>query len=493
MGLTIDASAITTISAAESTSGWTGPTLSQEDEIIKQGTYGLNSIVRNNGTQEYYNVTNQDYSNQHLRLWVSTGVYGKFNSSGLTGLRFFVDDGSNTAYWNIADKTTYQGGWINIVVDSANPDSGSATMTSIDDIGIEFGLTSSSKRVINTYVDYLRYGDGYVLYGTSWDFDDVVILDIASGYGITVLYEGVYFLYGDLQIGRSSEQTTFSENGSVLSFVDAPVASDLYGITIIGQSSSTFEFKGCVITSPVDKFYLDFDDTGITDLIFNGNTVQGASTSHFRANASQCEALANTFDGCGVIHPQGCKFEKNNISNTTTTGTDGSVYITDTASWTNLKDCTFSSYNGKYAIHIPASVTGTIAFNGLLFDGSGTDVYWAGTAGTLTINLSGGSDASSYSSGGGTVTFASSNTFTLTGLIDNTEVRIYTSDLATELYGIENSSGGSVIYNYSGTYSDVVVVINNVDYEPIRLIVDLGSTNSTIPIQQRFDRNYKNP
>lgn len=83
--------------------------------------------------------------------------------------------------------------------------------------------------------------------------------------------------------------------------------------------------------------------------------------------------------------------------------------------------------------------------------------------------------------------------YEFTGLIDNTEVRIYTSDLSTELFGIENTIGGVATYNYTSIEVDAVAMIHNVAYETIRLTIQLNRINSSVPVQQRFDRNYNNP
>ena len=501
MALTIDASSLVTISGADSTSGWSGPTLSTEDEITKENSLSLSSIVRNNGQQEYYTVSSQNYSSQHLRLWVSTGVYSKMVTTGKTGLRFYVEDTSNSgAFWNIADKSTYQGGWINIVVDTANPDSGSANMSAIDELGIVFGLTSSSKRVINTYVDYLRYGDGYTMYGTSWGFAEVSTADASSGFGIVNLYEGIYFTTGSLQIGRASEQTTFTENGSVISFVDAPVAATLFGITIIGHASSTFDFTGCVISSAGPKFYLDFDDTSIADLNFQGNTVQNANNINLRSSNTACIVNGNTFDTCDVIYINGCEFENNAINSTTET-TYGSIHVTSATDIAYAKNLSFNSYGSNYAIYVDAGVT-AITLDNYQFDnpdgaGSNYALYWAGTSGTLIVTAQNGTNltsAGSTAASGGTVDVQVSATISLTGLVDNTEVRFYTSDLSTELYGEENSLGGTVSYTYSSTANDVIIQIYSIGYDTIRLTgINLNGINASIPIQQKVDRWYKNP
>ena len=85
---------------------------------------------------------------------------------------------------------------------------------------------------------------------------------------------------------------------------------------------------------------------------------------------------------------------------------------------------------------------------------------------------------------------------TLTGLKTNTEVRIYTAGTTTELGGVENS-GTSFQYEYQHdrvTDPVVDIVIHSLGYEYIKLKnVVLGINDSSIPIQQRIDRNFSNP
>ncbi len=79
--------------------------------------------------------------------------------------------------------------------------------------------------------------------------------------------------------------------------------------------------------------------------------------------------------------------------------------------------------------------------------------------------------------------------FSLSGLKENTEIRIYKEDDMTELAGLEDS-GTSYTYNYNWTEDiDTIIVIHNIDYDTIRLNVSLTMDNTTLPIQQRFDRN----
>ena len=84
--------------------------------------------------------------------------------------------------------------------------------------------------------------------------------------------------------------------------------------------------------------------------------------------------------------------------------------------------------------------------------------------------------------------------FTLTGLIAGTEVRIFNSDTNEEIDGVESSSA---TFSYTYVYTSdipIFVVVFNLNYKDIRLTgLTLSNGNQSIPIQQQFDRNYLNP
>ena len=82
--------------------------------------------------------------------------------------------------------------------------------------------------------------------------------------------------------------------------------------------------------------------------------------------------------------------------------------------------------------------------------------------------------------------------FSMTGLVANSEIRVYKEDDMSEVAGVEDS-GESYTYNYNWTEdTPVVVVVYGVGYDPIRLHLTLSSKDNSIPIQQRKDRWYKN-
>jgi hypothetical protein len=92
---------------------------------------------------------------------------------------------------------------------------------------------------------------------------------------------------------------------------------------------------------------------------------------------------------------------------------------------------------------------------------------------------------------------------TLTGLKDNTEVRVYdqTAPIPNDLAGVENATTGTVdnrSFSFSLSSGTVVdIAIFNQDYilPPNNRIEDytVPGNDASIPISQVRDRNYRNP
>lgn len=133
-------------------------------------------------------------------------------------------------------------------------------------------------------------------------------------------------------------------------------------------------------------------------------------------------------------------------------------------------------------------------FDNITFD-ENTSVHleWRG-AGTLTVtNLNGANlDVNkTFARRGGSVTVVNPANLTLTGLQNPSEVRVYEAGTTTEVAGQENVTTGE----FSATIqtSSVDIVIASVTFQNIRLLAVDTSNDISLPIQQRFDRNYENP
>ena len=136
--------------------------------------------------------------------------------------------------------------------------------------------------------------------------------------------------------------------------------------------------------------------------------------------------------------------------------------------------------------------TGDITFDNVTFSGNTTkDIYFSATTGT--INLTTNTAGITYDSAGATINIiAPTTTLTVTGIADNTEVRVYKESDDTELIGIENSTGGSFSADCSYV-GNIYIVVHHLDYQYIRIEYTLAGINAIIPVQQQADSTYRNP
>lgn len=83
--------------------------------------------------------------------------------------------------------------------------------------------------------------------------------------------------------------------------------------------------------------------------------------------------------------------------------------------------------------------------------------------------------------------------FTLTGLKNPTEVRVFTAGTTAELAGQENITSGTFSWAYDpDTVTAVDVAILALGYQNTRLLAIPTTGNVSIPVQQQIDRQYNN-
>jgi hypothetical protein len=130
---------------------------------------------------------------------------------------------------------------------------------------------------------------------------------------------------------------------------------------------------------------------------------------------------------------------------------------------------------------------------------SGRAAIYNSSGGNVVINVGGsGTTPTIRNAVGSTTTVNNTKNVTLTGLRDLTEVRVFSAGTTTELAGIEDATDGSAgnrSFTFSlagGTVVDIRII--NKQYEYLKLTSYTVPTSDTeVPIQQRFDRNYRNP
>lgn len=135
----------------------------------------------------------------------------------------------------------------------------------------------------------------------------------------------------------------------------------------------------------------------------------------------------------------------------------------------------------------------TITANDVFFsNGISLFLEWRGP-GELTLINKGTSNFKDAkviaTSNTGSVVIIDAPVLTLTGLQPNSEIRVYDSSTGQELAGIEDSV---TTFTAALTNPVVDVVIHNIQYKYLR-IDNVGlATDVSLPIQQIFDRNYRN-
>jgi hypothetical protein len=164
-------------------------------------------------------------------------------------------------------------------------------------------------------------------------------------------------------------------------------------------------------------------------------------------------------------------------------------------SWHTAQD-SFSLGGGVHNLAWPAMVvpsgTSFETVRGTLFGSAG-----ASLKGVRVVNGSGDAItgfARMQSDDGTYYSPPVSASFILTGLQQNTEVRVYRTSDMSELAGSEDIDTGTFQYDYVWA-SDipVTVVIVSLAYQDLLFTTTLTAAGTSIPVSQQFDRQYNNP
>lgn len=411
----------TTIDDAELTTGWTTFT-TQDGDIKKQGTYANSGILRTDLSTGYYDIVTdsgsaQNMTGRHVRVWIQFTAINKLDTEAGSGMEFFMYDGTNTAYWVAFGSDTYFGGWKNFVLNcDLSPESGSFDKTIVRRWGFRFNRTAAPANVINTYVDYIRYGDGYYATGgTSGDeisLDSIRTVDIASGYGIIDRSEGVYYGYGALTIGNGATTTYFEMLNEVLVFVSAKVATGLYKIVGAG-SGCNINIQNSVMRSSgstdTTRFIFDMDDTNLATFTMNGSLLMRAGECRFKSGQ---DVSGNTFVDCGQILAAGADLTGSSVkSYAGAANTSCLIWDVNTDCDGYLDDMSFEKgTNAHHAIEFGTTSPTSLTLRGVSFSGfnasnsqNDSALHVKRTTGTVTISVIGCSGDITYKSEGATV------------------------------------------------------------------------------------------
>jgi hypothetical protein len=265
-----------------------------------------------------------------------------------------------------------------------------------------------------------------------------------------------------------------------------------------GTGADATGAQGLIITaeSTAVRWAMDFDDPDLDSIgLYGCQFIHGGT---FQLDDAAVDLASCLFLDCTQAQVSNATIVRASVVDANTA--DGTAFmITD--DFGDIANCSFEFSDG-HAIEITSTAVSSQNNVGNSFAGytnsvNSTDAaILHSSAGSLTINSSGGSNLNTNSyrnTGGGSVTINNNVSTTLSGLVNPTEVRVYSAGTTTELAGQEDVTTGSFVFSL-GAATSVDIRIFAVSYEPADILgYTVGSSDTTIPVQQRFDRNYSNP
>jgi len=438
------------------------------------------------------------------------------HADGPTNWQCFLLDGSQASVQNTAGLTFADAGTF-----------ASLNLNAITQWGSYFEtLSKALGGGYNVAVDIIRWGnDGiYVLgggVGTEGTCLELAAADRSTldgaAHGIfRELNPSSFGVQGPITFGRNDIATDsyFEDSGISIAYEDRYVSDGKYYFDVTGHPAATnyFKLSNATLTTAAQNLSVSCSND-INTLVFDGvSFVNLRNTIHLPTSASATATAS--FENCSVtnareIFPGITDFVGNTISNYSGSGAaSGSVIINTESNVSNWSDLTFNSLGTGHAIYFDTDATGSFSFTGHSYNGyaavdgsTGNEVVWNNSGGAVTINVSSGQTPTVRNGTGATTTVNNNVSITLTGMVDNTEVRVYQNNSGfpqTELAGVENATDGTTndrSFTFSlGAGTIVDIVIHAVSYESQRInALTIPSSDSSIPIQQRFDRNYLNP
>ena len=406
----------------------------------------------------------------------------------------------------------------------------SLNLAQIIDVGCYFEtLSKALGGGYNVSVDIMRYGNLglYVVGGTLTDkgtFSQLASADRRTvnqtAHGIFREYTTIAFgcqgplTFGYGQGGGGARDSYFEDSGAVVVFEDRDVADDKYFFKWEGHSTTVTSFilADSTISTAVQAVQVSAgSDIDVLDL----SGVQFIGLKRPITFPDDSASYNHLLDGCafidcGFVYPGTVPI----ISCTFSEATPSAVVASESVSgyhpallWHDNIAITGSNFTdnvGPSSSAILHPKQGTFNYIDLIFSGNSYDIIYLGPSGTtLTINNQGNSNTQTYLAPfGGTVNIQQTVTWTFSGIVSGSELRIQTARGANpsgaELFAVETTDGTNVDWTYNfadyGAGYTVDIIIHNILYEHLRIDgVTLPDADATLPIQQTLDRWYSNP
>ena len=358
---------------------------------------------------------------------------------------------------------------------------GTVSYSAFDTTSIIVNNSSSGniRSVINNWIDAMWYGVGRTIGGTTTS-DNLFLESHISDTTTNDNYDGCSELYkGSLSYQTDVEITTTTGNsyGEVVNFAGGYNTDSIYKLTISG----TANFQGTSIVG-TDGAVVGIDSSSASSFNMSGGGITNGNKIVF---GSGQEIDSIVLSSCYEIDTNGATFSNITINDTLETNT-GALVGNSSTEINAMSNITFNNFTGKYALYIPASVTDTLTLNSFISDGSGTDIYWGGTSGTLTVNKSNGTNFTTSATAGGTIDILSSVSITIKivdeGGFELSNVLVYVDDDLDDVGNIINTTtdiNGEVTTSYSGSATEATIRARLYGYYPEKRVISLATDSVT--------------
>jgi hypothetical protein len=536
---------VSRVSGAESvTDGGTwdkfdaGQTPALEEDFVYQGNASIsNKVGTSEGGVELEAVSPalDVETTQHSVLFkVIASNYAALNVQGATGMILYIGSGTTTDrvlfYAFGSDNYPPAGGWQFVLWNpniagyiSATQDSPDLTAVEYFGLSCDFTATSRAENVAMDAIELIEVGGGLLMTrGDSTDpectFQDFVDFDegtVGNRYGMVRSIEGVILVSAYLQFGTGGAADEFIDNGpGTMIFIDGPFGPGTVGLRMgTHNGGSEAEVSNWSFIGRGNETIADSrPDFWFAGSVQTGATLTACTFVNFREfKATRYWEISNcifdggflfddTFASAHII--DSCTFK-----NATTVAGEHYVLANLPTNFSNC-DWEFSAGHavrcdtvGTYAWigNTDSGYTGTRGSNLIESTGSTDAMFYNNSGGLITLDVSGGGQAPSVRNGAGATTQVNLNAIvTFDEMKDDTEVRIYEAGTDTEIDGIENATAGSADdRNFAASIEQglsVDYVLHSVLYETIRVeAFSWPTTDQTVNVQQRLDRNYDNP
>ena len=506
------------VNSADATTGFSVGNISGDDDFVEgAGAIGVKASAT---TTEMYTTSlgataPYDFSSgggefgYHIIMWFNSKT--PLQTVNSAGMRITVGNGTDRGHWNVYPTGFYKGGFVTAAVNSArdfdtiaagtwtttgNP----AQLSNITEMGGVFEtVTSIMGSFNNVQLDQFTIGFGIRCEGATYNFEDIRAEDEDTNFwGWWSSKNGQIVGKGKLYIGpvTGTLSTTFTSLAESVVFADERVAEGFYEIQMVGNNTNV-DFTLISISAATGSARWSLNASSSLNTFSDTNGVWKGADQILLNSGSHL--TGTTFVDCNKLFQSGSTMDGCSILDANTVAGEAFIISDQLA---NIQNSSFE-YAAGHAIEIPPNVSTPVTYSfvgntfvGYTADDTSGSAIFNNSGGPILINITDGDSPTVRNSFGSSTDVQNPVVLTLTGLISGSEVRILSSSQTPpqELAGTEESST-TFTYNYtftSGLFIDIVVL--NLTHKYLKISnLELGSSNTSIPIQQETDRVYLNP